>query len=322
MRAWAIKLGSGGSCVPFCERHGIVGLGWRDVDATIAASATRPALKKHVGEVCAWYHGNSRKIGMAASQLARFARECAIGDLVLYYDPPRKHVQITRVTSGPSYRDFEREDDVDIWHFRRSAVVATIPILDFYGGLKWSLLGPKLSFWELRDAAAVEMLSRGEHPHLSRAPDPELKAALDTLKDVLMQRAEALDEGDWEELVADYFVAQGAHVDHRRVGGSHAVIDVEARFDHGELGEELWRVQVKRLKNDKVDWPAIEKDCENVGEARFCFVSVFGFTEEARRRAYEERVHLLEATDFARFLLSGKLRPKLLEKLRLPFGAY
>ena len=30
-RAWAIKLGSGGSAVDFCERHRIVGVGWKDL---------------------------------------------------------------------------------------------------------------------------------------------------------------------------------------------------------------------------------------------------------------------------------------------------
>ena len=319
-RTWGIKLGSGGVCVPFCEKHGIVGVGWKDVDQRVLAVADWDTLWKHVAGTCAWYKGDRRAIGMATGQLYRFGRECCEGDYVLYYDPPRKHVRIARVTSGPHFRDFDLVDDADIWHYRTVELAEKpIPILDFYGGLKGSLLGPRMSFWELGDEhAAAPQLFRGER--VGVALDPKLTEAYDALRGLLVQRAEALGAEDWEWLVVDYLKAQGAHVDERRVGKSQPIIDVEARFDRGELGEEIWRVQVKRLKHQMIDWPTIEADYEHAGEARFCYVSVFGFTEEARKRAADERIVLLEAGDFTRFLLSGKLRPRLRELLRLPFG--
>jgi hypothetical protein len=108
-------------------------------------------------------------------------------------------------------------------------------------------------------------------------------------------------------------------VDERKVGGAGAVIDVEARFPRGELGEEVWRVQVKRYQDKQIDWPAIEKDFQHAGEdAKFCFVSVYGFTPEAEAKADEEGIRLMEVGDFTRFLLSGKVRDRLREKLALP----
>ena len=322
-RAWGIKLGSGGACVRFCEKHRIVGLGWRDVDPNVVASADRDGLRKHITKTCKWYGGDRRAIGTAAGQLHRFGRECQEGDYILYYDPPEKRVRIARVASGPRFRDFDPDDDADIWHYRKVDIATKpIPILDFYGGLKGSLLGPRMSFWELGDSYDVaDRLFRGESPHLKAAPDPKLTEAYESLRDLLVLRAEALGAEDWEWLVVDYLKAQGAHVDERRVGKSQPIIDAEARFDRGELGEEIWRVQVKRLKNHKVDWPTIEADYEHAGEARFCYVSVFGFTDDARRRATDERILLLEAGDFTRFLLSGKLRQRLRERLQLPFGS-
>jgi predicted Mrr-cat superfamily restriction endonuclease len=322
-RAWGIKLGSGGICVPFCEKHGIVGIGWKDVDSDVLAVADRDTLWRHVAEKCDWYNGDRRAIGTAAGQLYRFGRECREGDYILYYDPPRKHVRVARVKSEARFRDFDLADGVDIWHYRSVDIAANpIPILDFYGGLKGSLLGPRMSFWELGDAhGTVAQLFRGESPHLTLAPDPKLTDAYNALRGLVVQRAEALNAEDWEWLIVDYLKAQGAHVDERRVGKSQPIIDAEARFDRGELGEEIWRVQVKRRKNQLVDWPTIEADYEHAGEARFCYVAVFGFTEEARKRAADERVVLLEAGDFTRFLLSGKLRPRLRELLQLPFGA-
>jgi hypothetical protein len=97
------------------------------------------------------------------------------------------------------------------------------------------------------------------------------------------------------------------------------VIDFEAVFDHGELPHEIWRVQGKRLQGRKGDWPAIEKDLGHVGEGvSFCYVSVYGFTEGAQTRADAEGVRLMEAADFARFLLAGKARETLRAKLSIP----
>lgn len=204
--------------MPFCEKHKIVGIGWRDVDPKVLATPDRGALWAHVKTACTYHGGIPRKIGDAVGQLYRFAHECKVGDLVLYYDPPHKYVQICRVTSSLRHRDFDRETDVDIWHYREVQIAARpIPILDFYGGLKGALLGPRISFWDLGDERQVAArLFRGESPHVIAAPE---------------------------------------------------------------------------------------------------------FTEEARQRTAEERIVLLEAGDFRRFLLSGKLRLRLRECLMLPFNA-
>jgi predicted Mrr-cat superfamily restriction endonuclease len=312
-RAWAIKLGSGGRCVDFCERHKIVGLGWRDVDAGFLASASRAELLRHVTEVCTWYESGAQR-SAATGQLYRFARECSIGDYVLYYDPPRKRVVVTEVTSDVKRRDFEPSDPADVWFYRDAKVVHTIPILSFFGGLKGRLLGPRMSFWELRPFKEVESVAKGEQPG---ANDPDIAAAYTKLTQLVVERAKALDARDWEWLVADWFRAQGAHVDERKVGGNQPIIDVEAVFDHGELGEELWRAQVRMYRDTPVDWPMIETTLDKVEDARLCFVSVYGFTDEATTRAEERGVLLREAVDFAPFLLSGRFRPELQRKIRL-----
>lgn len=319
-RVWAIKLGSGGRCIAFCERHKVVGLGWSDVDTKIVATSSLTDLAAHVREACKFYR-TERERGSATGQLFRFGRECQIGDYVLYYDPPKKYVRITRVTSHVLRRDFEPDAPDDIFQCRRVEYVGQpIPILDFYGALKGSLLGPRLSFWELHGAIEiVERLARGERA--DAVSDPELEAAYLDLSGLIMKRAEVLNEKDWEWLAVDYFKAQGAHVDERRVGGSNPIIDIEARFDHGELGGEVWRIQVKRWQDRVVDWPTIQKDLENAvldSDARFCFVSVYGFTDDARAQAEEEGVLLLEAADFTRFLLSGRVRERIRAKMNLP----
>lgn len=318
-RAWAIKLGSGGRCVRFCEDRGIVGVGWRSVEPAGFREATREQLRAHVTASCTWY-STPKQRGNAVGQLWRFGRECAIGDLVLYYDPPRKHVRVCQVTSDALFRDFDLGDAADIWHYRRVEYpVAAIPILDFDGVLKGRVLGPRSSFWEVRPHARVDQIAQGIDPDLAGATDPEVAEAFRRLRDLVLARSQKLDATDWEWVVVDFLKAQGAHVDERRVGGSRAIIDAEARFPRGELGDDIWRVQVKRYQDRKVVWAEIEADLANVGDdVTFCYVSVFGFTDEARTEAADRGVRLLEAEDFARFLLSGRLRARLRRKLALP----
>ncbi len=320
-RAWAIKLGSGGRCVPFCEKHGIVGVGWGNLDVAMLSGGKRDQLRDALKKS---YGNDARALGSAVGQLWRFARECSIGDYVIYYDPPQKRVQVAKVTSELKRRDFEPTVNIDVWLYREvKLATAPIAIVDFYGALKGAVLGPRMSFWELRgQAATVEQLFLGNPVGPWVAPDPQILASYQTLRDLVLARTKLLDASDWERLAADYFREQGARVEEEHIGGSMAVIDFEARFDRGELGTELWRVQVKHLKHP-VDWAAIEKDYDNSGDCdRFAYVSVAGFTTDAMEKADEKGdIVLLEAQDFTRFLLSGRFRSALQAKLKLPFGA-
>ena len=329
-RAWAIKLGSGGRCVPFCERHGIAGVGWQAIDKRIAATGDRDALFAHLRDA---YEKAGEKVsrvqlGQWTGALTRFCHDVELGDIFIYYDPPQKRVQVCEVTSNADYRDFEMNahdtfgEPVDIWHYRKIRYLCTpIPIVDFFAPLKGKLLGPRGTIWHAHGAHhTLTELSNGTLAHDLLASGPELREAFERLRDLIVRRTQNLDDKGWEWLVADYFRAQHAHVD-ERVGGTRAVIDIEASFDHGELGETIWHVQVKRYQ----DAPTERADLENLlsfggDDAKLCFVSVFGFTEKARTFADENNIRLLEASDFVRFLLGDKVRPELMMKLRLPLA--
>jgi predicted Mrr-cat superfamily restriction endonuclease len=319
-RAWAIKLGSGGSAIDFCENRKIIGIGWKDVKPEVLRRGDRDELWNHLRQIYPPQEVSDRNVGSSVGALLRFSK-CSVHDYVLYYDPPKKVVRVCRVISDYDFRDFDGQDKTDIWYYRRvESACDPIPILDFYGGLKGKLLGPRGSFWELHDAYdKVEALVRGEKPHVLAAPDPALKAAYDELLRLLELRLEALGPEDWELLVVDYLKAQGAHVNESEIGGNRPIIDAEAVFDHGDLGEEVWRVQVKRYQDVPVDWPEIEKDFARAGDdVRFGFVSVFGFTSKARENANEKGIRLFEGKDFAMFILGNKLREGLQRKLSLP----
>jgi len=289
-RAWAVKLGSGGVHIDFCEKHRIIGIGWIGVSST--------------------------------GQIFKFVEECSIGDYVIYYDPKRKQVRICRVVSDALYRDFDLNDPearIDIWHYRRvDYPVPAIPITDFYGGLKGRLLDARMFFWELPGAyQMVQQMVRSRVPQIT-AGDSDIKQAYATLRDLLVVRAEALNDEDWECILVDYLRAQGASVNEQNLGTNYPIIAAEGRFHHGELGAQVWRFQVERCEGRKVDWSTIEQSIEFAGDVRFCFVSVFGFTGEARQFAHSRRVRLMEPADFVLFFLSGKLRENIRHKMNLP----
>lgn len=313
-KSWGIKLGSGGICVPFCESHSIVGLGWKMVNSNIISSSSKEALWQHVSNVC--NYSDNRAIGSATGKLFRFAQECAIGDYIFYYDPPNKHVRICRVLSEPLYRNFDLNTDIDVWHYREVEYpLKPISILDFYGVLKGKLLGPRMSFWTIFGGTDyVAQLLSGRKPGAEQTK--EYQDTMTVLKKLILKQVEVFADQDWEKVAADFLKSQGAQID-GRIGGNRSIIDVEARFDHGIFGEDIWRIQVKCYKDRKVDWPQIEKDFHHVGDAKFCYVAVFGFTDEARRQAEANGVLLLEAVDFVPFFMSGKLRSDLIYKLGL-----
>jgi hypothetical protein len=292
-RVWAIKLGRGGIYIDFCEKRNIVGLGWVGISST--------------------------------TQVFQFVEQCAIGDYVIYYDPPRKQVRICRVSSEAVYRNFdltEPEANIDIWHYRKVGYpVPPIAIADFPSSLKGRILDARMFFWELTGAyQTIDQIARSRTPQIAATADSQIMQAYATLRALIVARSEALNEKEWQSLVVDYLKAQTACVYEIEAAGKPPATYVEAQFTNGELGHEVWRVRIVRYEGHKVDWPEIEKDLKLTPNARLCFVSVFGFTEQARQLAQlaQGRVRLMEAADFTPFLLTGKVRESIRQNLCLP----
>src|SRR5712664_666026 len=141
-RVWGIKLGSGGRCIPFCEKHKIIGVGWQDVSSAVVTNESWDKIWQHLRGI---YDKNNpdKWISTSTGSLHRLGQQCKEGDYVLYYEPDKKRVQLCSVTSTCLYRDFDLKaldtvnEEVDIWHYRRVEYpILAIPIVDFYGALK------------------------------------------------------------------------------------------------------------------------------------------------------------------------------------------
>ena len=283
----------------FPLKHHIVGVGWQGADFETVSKASKEMLWKHLQET----HGDHSKasIGQWTGALYRFSREVERSDYILYYDPSSKWVRVCSVEGDLRRRDFDLDaqdtegQEVDIWFCRNVKTVATVPILDLDGVLKGKILGPQGTCWELSDCyERVDAIVRGISFHVKQ--DPEIQKHYSELRDLVTERARSLNAGQWEQLVADYFVAQEAHI-RGEIGGSTPAIDLEAYFDQGELGESKWRIQVKRTAQP-IGWDAIEYTLKIAGDFPVCFVSVNGFTDDAFKKAdaWDGTILLLEAS--------------------------
>lgn len=319
-RAWAIKLGSGGICIPFCEKKGIVGVGWEEVDLGVASSGDKDALRANL-RATSYYKNNEAAVGRACGSLYRFCVECKIGDYILYYDPSGKKVRIAQVESEAKRRDFDLNDKTDIWIYREvsypDAVVSGIPIVSFDGTLKGSLLGPRGTFWSI-SFDRVDMIAQGKRPNFKGATIEDMETTQSKLWELVKVRSSILNDSDWETLAADYFRELGAHVGN--VGGSQAVQDFEAIFCKGSQLEQKWRVQVKRYQDRVATWSEIQNFIDKVDSetTNLCFVSVFGFEPEALQKADMKdgpMIKLLTLEDFYQFIVSGKYNSALAEKM-------
>ncbi len=322
MKTWGIRLGSYGSQIDFCENQKIVGIGWNSVPAELMKSNNKDEIVQFLME----FYPTRKKAGIAASQLTRFYHSINVGDYILYYNPPKKNVTIAKVESAASYRDFDlHKKDSDIWHYRKvSYPCPPIPITRFDAVLKWSLLGPKLSIWNIeQDSKRVDLLAQGLDPKQLEVPDIDISNAHEKLSELISKRLQSLDEIDLELLVSDYFEFSGLKVI-GSVGGNRTLIDVEGQLGCGAF-EERWVAQVKRRQNSKIDWPEIVDYFEKSDYDNFCFVSLFGFTD----RAHEENdnfhdddknrlsnIVLLEAKDFVDMVITRKCSEKILKKIQ------
>jgi predicted Mrr-cat superfamily restriction endonuclease len=319
-RAWAIKLGSGGVCIPFCETRSIVGVGWKEVDIQIAKSGNKEELRKNVRGT-SYYKDNESAVGRACGSLYRFCVECKVGDYILYYDPTRKRVRIAQVASEAKKRILDPDDETDIWIYREVtyplAIESGIPIVSFDGTLKGSLLGPRGTFWSM-PFERVDLIAQGKRPNFKGATIEDMEETQSKLWELIKVRSSILNESDWETLAADYFRELGAHIG--KVGGSQAVQDFEAVFCKGSQLEQKWRVQVKRYQDRVASWSEIQNFIDKVDNenTNLCFVSVFGFSPEALQKADIKDgpvIKLLTLEDFYHFILSGKYNPSLAEKM-------
>jgi predicted Mrr-cat superfamily restriction endonuclease len=330
--SWGLRLGSGGKFVDYCQnkKPPIIGIGWKDVPHEIAMinnwTKLRNEVKKIYKDVYEW--DNEHSISSATTQIFYFHSIMRIGDLVWYYNPRTGSLFLTKITSEAKFRNFDLDkSDIDIWHYREVEKAREFAVDQVPGDLYASIRHPKQTVWNMEWATEVSEEFWSEKRKLSLEKEKkDIESAYKSLLDLIVKNIKQLNENDWEKLIAEYFKVQGGKII-GAIGGSRPIIDVEAEFNIGLLPPVTWKAQVKRYNDkQKVDWPEIQSYLNycRPGEY-FVFVSVSGFTLEAKNESNNEKlqipVYLLEPEDIARFILKyhDKISIEMKDKINLPF---
>lgn len=332
-RTWAIKLGSRGELVPFCERRALVGLGWPNLRPDLALAGDRAALLRYVESRCDSGASAAQRRSIVG-QIQRFCIEAVMGDDVVYFDPARAQVVVATIESDVFVQDFGRPEVAHVWHWRR--VVrrrAPLPIEELSASMQRRLRVPYISFWNLRSSDLVARAggstvaagvgrapaARSGASRVTTAPDPEIKEAYQRLEVLLVRRMAWLQDGDIEALAVDWVRARRGDVDERATSRGRQLIEIEATLPDDDGRRRTLQLLLKRYRGRPVNWPTIGR--ARAGAPRgsaCCFVALGGFTPEATARAREEGVALLEARDLVPLLLSGQIRDSLRQRLQIP----
>lgn len=329
-RTWAIKLGSMGELVPFCERHGLVGLGWPDVRPEVALAGDRASLLRYVESHYERGASEAQRRSIVG-QIHRFCVEAAKGDEVVYFDPARAHVVVATIESDVFARDFGRPEVAGVWYWRRVARrAAPLPIGELSAGMQRRLRVPYITFWNLRSfdllsskgassGARRASAARAGAPPGGPAPDPEIEDAYQRLEALLVRRVAWLQDQDVEALAVDWVRARGGEVDERAITRGRQLIEFEATVPAGHGSPRTLNLLLKRYRGRPVNWPTIGRARGKAARGSVCcFVAMGGFTSEAQTRAGAEGVALLEARDFVPLLMSGQIRDSLRARLQIP----
>jgi predicted Mrr-cat superfamily restriction endonuclease len=315
---WGIKLGSGCVFGEWCRKQKppVIGLGWPDINLEKALKGDLEGLKEDLRK--AYPQDKPRQIGSSAGILFSFAYKAQPDDFVWHYDPNSGLAYLSKIKSAAKERDFAlSEEAVDIWHVREVELGPSMPLGHLHGDIVASLRFPKLSFWSMNYIHQETERIWDSKSALGISPSETVafKNAYVELTRLMQKRIRVLDYKDWEILIKEYLEKQGGKII-GLVGSNREGIDVEALFSRGLLPPSRVRVQVKRYTDMQVDWPEIEEYVNRYGEASdFVFVSAFGFTPEAKKKADEENVVLLDDKDMSRFLLANESASELDQKL-------
>lgn len=299
---WGVRVGPGGQYAEAARKGGFVAIEWHELgDLTWYATAPDedPAWEKLFGLYTDAYEVSGVRASVGAGQVARFARDIKVGDVILTPNTPQGLVYVGRVTSpflfvespkdGCPYRQRRKVE----WLLDVPRKGLPQPLLNSLGSLS--------TVYSLQKAADYVRALLGEGS-LSEGPKP---VEADVVSHVL-NRLHALHPKDFEQFVADYLrsigfeAAPGPYV-------SDGGIDVAGTLDAEGLASVFLRIQVKRTKND-VGIEVVLKTRGALGvDEQGAIVSLGGFTSHAEKEAVapgKKRITLVGGDTFAANLLA------------------
>lgn len=307
---WMVRAGRGGQLVDGFRSESVVAIGWVGL-GEMSALKSRADFTRAVAQ--AYPNDKTGQQASSAGQTYRFAREIAVGDHVLTYDPSERVYLVGEVVSAYEWQPQGLPDHPNI---RRVSWLGQVS-RDGLSVAARNSLGAISTLFLIPSAVAAEvlaLLATGKSGANSPLPLPESEADEETddlYKDVqargfefIKDRISALDWDEMQELVAGMVRAMGYKT---RVSpsGSDRGKDIVASPDG--LGFEDPRIVVE-VKHRSAAMGSQEIRSFLGGrheQDKGLYVSTGGFTKDARYEAERGRipVTLMDLDDLVKSLL-------------------
>jgi restriction system protein len=311
--AWMVRAGEHGWRIEEFEKQSIVSIGWAEM-GNLSSLNTWDEFRQAVAR--AYPADNKFKVGNAAGQLFRFARDIKVGDAIVTYHPSERHYLVGTVTGAYEYRpeaSVEQPNQHAVqWRGRVPRDQLSVAARNTLGAISTLFSLPAEVMSEMEHLLSGEALPT---PPVVEAIVPQLTPAAEQVADIykdiqnrafefIKDRVDQLQWDEMQELVAGLLRAMGYKT---RVSpsGSDRGKDIVASPDGLGLEDPRIVVEVKH-RGAAMGAPEIrgflggrhDKD-------KGLYVSTGGFTKEARYEAERARipVTLLDLDDLVNLVL-------------------
>lgn len=298
-RAWMVRAGNENEIIEDIAEKSIVAIGWGDL-GDVSKLTTRDEIKRKYKEVNPGH--SSRRVGINAGQVFRFAHKIKKGDIVLTYDKSSREILIGEIKSDYEWKPEVSPDDYP--HVREAEWEKKVSRDEFSTPARNSL-GSTLTVFSLDEhIAEIKQILKGEKKEKEEEAPPYFEEVQSKAEELISDRISKLDPYDFQNLVAAVLQAMGFQTKVSSPGPDRGV-DILAHPDALGFEPPFIKVQVKH-KTDSTGIQQIQRFIGTLGESeKGLYVSTGGYTRDAKTAARETRsqITLLDRDDFIDLLL-------------------
>lgn len=286
MANWMVRAGSGGVFVEEFKSREIVSLGWRlmqDLTAYKTREDFAQAMKRNYPEY------KPQAVAMNTGQLFRFAREMAISDRIVTYDPSARIYLCGEISGDYRYCPNEVEEELQN---QRSVIWKHEILRDKLTLAARNSLGSIATLFQISDEVVAELWQLKTQVETKVGQPIVANSLPDTAADFLLRGRElikdkiaALDWDEMQELVAGLLRGMGYKTTVSPKGPDRGK-DIVASPDRLGFQEPRIVVEVKHRSEQRMGSNEIRSFLGGRHVAdKGLYVSTGGFTQEARYEA-------------------------------------
>lgn len=294
---WMVRAGEGGYLFDEFRQQSIVGVGWAAVGPSIQC-VDKSALWQQVRK--AYPDMRDQAVSMTAGQIWRFAREMAIGDRVVTYDPRARLYLCGNISGECVYfpeaepEELQNRRKVD-WKHEKARDLLSSTAKNSLGAISTIFLVPLMASEELWSPTAAEELPVDTVIDAKDALttfDPSMDQIAELASEKIKDRIAKLSWSEMQQLVAALLQAMGYKTTVSPAGSDRGR-DILASPDGFGFQSPRIVVEVKHRPGTRIGAPDIRSF---IGGRRphesGLYVSTGGFTQEAYYEAERSTIPL------------------------------